>query len=212
MRACRAFAVLILGILVPAGLAAAATETYKMDPNHSSVGFTIRHFFSKVPGRFAKYEGSIVLDPKNLSTAKVNVTIDTASIDTGVADRDNHLRSPDFFDAAKYPTITFVSTGVTPTGPNKATVKGNLTMHGVTKPVTLEAEILGFGPDTWGGQRGGFEGGTQINRQDFGVAWNKAVEGGGMVLGNEVDIILNIEAVREVPKETAPATAPTKKN
>jgi len=202
---------LALGILISVGAASAATETYTIDPNHSNVGFSIRHFFSKVPGRFTKYEGTITLDSKNLSMTVVNVTIDAASINTGGEDRDSHLRSADFFDVAKYPTITFVSTGVTPQGPRKATVKGNLTMHGVTKPVTLEAEVLGFSPDPWGGYRGGFEARTQINRMDYGVSWSKMVEGGGLVVGNEVDIVLDVEATREAPKPAAPETPAPKK-
>ncbi|HMC82713.1 MAG TPA: YceI family protein [Candidatus Polarisedimenticolia bacterium] len=202
---------LALGILISAGAASAATETYTIDPNHSNVGFSVRHFFSKVPGRFTKYEGTITLDPKNLSTAVVSVTIDAASINTGVDDRDSDLRSANFFDVAKYPTITFVSTGVTAQGPRKATVKGNLTMHGVTKPVTLEAEVLGFSPDPWGGYRGGFEARTLINRMDYGVSWSKTVEGGGLVVGNEVDIVLDIEGTREAPKPAAPVTPAPKK-
>jgi len=210
MKFQRRLAVLSLCLLLSAGIASAAAETYKIDGAHSSVGFSIRHFFSKVPGRFKTYEGTITLDPKDLSKATVSVTIDTASIDTAVADRDKHLVSPDFFDAAKYPKITFTSTEVVPRGPNKATVKGNLTMKGVTRPVTLEADILGFSPDPWGGYRGGFEAKTTINRQDFGISWNKVVEGGGMVLGDDVEILLNIEGVREVPKAAAPEAAPKK--
>jgi polyisoprenoid-binding protein YceI len=188
--------------------ARAATETFAIDPAHSGVGFRITHFFSKVPGSFKKYEGTIVLDRKDLTTGSVNVTIDATSIDTGVADRDNHLRSPDFFDVAKYPTITFKSTRVKPLGPNKAQVEGNLTIRGTTKPVVLEVDVLGFGPGFGGGLIGGFEARTRINRQDFGVAWNKVLEGGGAVLGNDVDIAINVEAGRQEPK---PAEGETKK-
>jgi polyisoprenoid-binding protein YceI len=202
---------LALGVLLATGAASAATETYTIDPNHSNVGFSVRHFFSKVPGRFTKYEGTITLDPKDLSTAVINVTIDANSINTGVNDRDSHLRSADFFDVAKYPTITFVSTSITAQGPKKASVKGNLTMHGVTKPVTLEAEVLGFSPDPWGGYRGGFEAKTQIDRMDYGVSWSKTVEGGGLVVGNDVDIILDVEATRQAPKPAAPETPPAPK-
>jgi polyisoprenoid-binding protein YceI len=183
----------------------AKNETYKIDPDHSNVGFSIRHFFSKVPGHFKTYDGTIALDPKDLSKGTVNVSIDTGSIDTGVEDRDKHLKSPDFFDAAKFPKMTFVSTEVIPKGPNHAAVKGNLTLHGVTKPVTLEADVLGFSPDPWGGYRGGFEAKTTLKRSDFGISWNKAVEGGGLLLGDEVEVTLNIEAVRETPKAAEPA-------
>jgi len=212
MRPSRALTALALGVLIPAGFATGETESYKIDPNHSNVGFSIRHFFSKVPGHFSQYEGTITLDQKDLSKTVVNVSIDATSINTGVEDRDNHLRSGDFFDVAKNPKITFVSTGVAPQGPRRATLRGNLTIRGVTKPVSLEAEVLGFSPDPWGGYRGGFEAKTRINRQDFGVSWNKAVEGGGLLLGDDVDIILNVEGVREPPpKPATPATAPSKK-
>jgi polyisoprenoid-binding protein YceI len=206
VRTIRPLTALALGLLLSAA-PAAATETYKIDPTHSYVGFSIRHFFSKVPGRFAKYEGTITLDPKDLSTAKVDVTIDAASIDTDNADRDKHLRSPDFFDAAKFPKITFVSTGVIAAGANSAVLKGNLTMRGVTKPVELEVEVLGYSPDPWGGYRGGFEARTKVNRQDYGISWSKTVEGGGAVLGNEVEILLNVEAIREAPKAAPAGTA-----
>jgi polyisoprenoid-binding protein YceI len=200
----RTLAVLSSCFLVGAALALAAPEAYKIDPNHSNVGFSIRHVFSKVPGRFKTYEGSINVDPKDLSKTTVNVTIDAGSIDTGVADRDKHLVSPDFFDAAKFPKLTFVSTEVTAKDASHATVKGNLTIKGVTKPVVLEAEVLGFGPDPWGNYRGGFEAKTTVKRQDFGVSWNKVIEGGGTLLGDDVEIILNVEAVREAPKAAAP--------
>ena len=182
---------------------ARAADTYTIDVGHSNVSFLIRHFFSKVPGRFGKYEGTIVYDAEDLSKSSVNVTIDAASINTDVADRDKHLKSGDFFDVEKFPKITFTSTKVKPLGKTKAQVEGNLTIKGVSKPVTLDVEVLGTGPDAWGNTRGGFEGRTKVNRQDFGVAWNKVVEGGGTVLGDEVEITLNLEAVRQKPAEPA---------
>jgi len=198
-------AAVVLGVLV-LGIAPAraAAETYSIDPQHSNVGFSVTHLFSKVPGRFTKVEGTMVFDPKDLSTGSVEVTIDAASIDTNVPDRDKHLKSPDFFDVAKFPTITFKSTKVIPDGSTKAKVEGTLTMKGVSKPVTLEVDFLGAGPDPFGGRRAGFEARTKINRQDFGVTWNKVLEGGGTLLGNDVDILLNIEAMRKVQK--APET------
>ncbi len=201
----------LLGTLLLVSQAGAAVETYKIDPGHSQVGFNIRHFFSKVPGKFTTYEGTIAMDPKDLSKSVVEVSIDTASIDTGNKDRDSHLQSPDFFDAQKFPKMTFKSTSIVPQGTNKATMKGDLTMHGVTKPVTLDVEILGTGPGMGGRVVGGFEAKGKINRQDFGVAWNKALEGGGALLGDEVEIAINIEGVQEKPKPEAPAaTAPKK--
>ncbi|HKQ97208.1 MAG TPA: YceI family protein [Candidatus Polarisedimenticolia bacterium] len=186
---------------------AQAADTYTLDPNHTTVGFTVRHFFTKVPGKFTKFEGTIVYDSADLSKSTVNVTIETASIDTEVADRDKHLRSADFFDAEKNPKITFVSTKVKPMGANKAQIEGTLTIRGVTKTVTLDVDLLGSGPDAWGGYRAGFEAHTKINRMDYGVAWNRVVEGGGSVLGDDVDINLSIEAIRQAPK---PAEAPKK--
>lgn len=184
-----------------------AADTYSLDPNHTTVGFSVRHFFTKVPGKFTKFEGTIQYDGTDLSKSSVTVSIETASIDTEVADRDKHLKSPDFFDAEKYPKITFVSTKVKPTGPNKMQVEGTLTIRGVTKTVTLDVDLLGSGPDAWGGYRAGFEAHTKINRMDYGVAWNRVVEGGGSVLGDDVDINLSIEAIRQAPK---PAEAPKK--
>lgn len=207
MRSLRILAAAILGLVLSVGASTAATETYKIDPGHSQVGFSIRHFFSKVPGKFNAYEGTISLDPKDLSKTVVEVSIDAASIDTGNKDRDGHLQSPDFFDAQKFGKITFKSSSVTAQGATKATLKGDLTMHGVTKPVVLQAEVLGFSKDPWGGYRGGFEAKTKINRQDFGISWNKVVEGGGALLGDEVEITLDIEGVREAPKAEAPAAA-----
>ena len=184
-----------------------AADTYSLDPNHTTVGFTVRHFFTKVPGKFTRFEGTIQYDGADLSKSSVTVSIETASIDTEVADRDKHLKSPDFFDAEKHPKITFVSTKVTPAGDKKARVEGTLTIRCVSKPVTLDVDLLGTGPDGWGGVRSGFEARTKINRQDYGVAWNKVIEGGGTVLSDEVDIVLNIEAIRQAPK---PAEAPKK--
>ena len=211
MKPVRALAIASLSLLASAALAQAAPATYKIDPNHSDVAFSIRHLFSDVQGRFKTYEGEITVDPDDLSKTQVRVSIDAASIYTGVENRDKDLVGPHFFDAAKFPKMTFVSTEVVPTGPHKATVKGNLTMKGVTKPVSLEAETLGFGKDPWGNYRGGFKARTTVNRQDFGVSWNKVLEGGGTLLGDEVEVTLNVEAVREAPKE-APKEAPSGKN
>lgn len=210
VRTTRSFVAFALTALVAAGLAvsqARAADTYSIDPAHSNIGFTVRHFFSRVPGHFTKVDGTIVYDTADLARSTVNVSIDSASIDTSEPKRDAHLKSPDFFDAEKFPKITFVSSKVTPAGDKKAKVEGTLTIRGVSKPVTLDVDLLGTGPDGWGGVRSGFEARTKINRQDFGVAWNKAIEGGGTVLSDEVDIVLNVEAIRQAPK---PAEAPKK--
>ncbi len=203
-------------ILVAAGLLPAATpafaapETYIIDPAHSGVGFSIRHLFSRVPGRYTKFEGKIVVDRDDYSKSTVEVSIDAASIDTNEPDRDKHLKSPDFFDVAKNPKITFKSTKVNQSGPNKLSVEGSLTIRGTTRAVTLDVDVLGFGPGYGGGFRGGFEGRTRINRQDFGVAWNDVIEGGGAVLGEDVDISLNVEAAKEKPPQPAASPAPKK--
>src|SRR3989449_6402549 len=145
----------------------------------------------------------MVIDREDFTKSSVQVSIDAASVDTNEPKRDQHLRSDAFFDVAKFPKITFQSTAVKQVAPNKLQVTGNLTIRGTTKPVTLDVDVLGFGPGYGGGFRGGFEAHTKVNRQDFGVAWNDVVEGGGAVLGDEVDININVEAVKEQPKAAA---------
>lgn len=190
--------VLVAALAVAPSPALAAMETYKLDLEHTSIGFKVSHLvFSKVPGRFNKFEGAIVLDPGDLTKGLVNVTIDAASIDTNLPARDRHLRSEAFFDVEKYPTVTFESTRVKKAGEKKLQVEGNLTMHGITKPVTLDVDVIGFGPDGYGVYRAGFEAHTRINRQDFDVSWNDLVEGGGAMVGDDVDIVLSIEAMRQ---------------
>ena len=194
-------AALVLLAVAASGVPARAADTYNIDPNHSNMGFSIRHFFSKVPGHFTKFEGTIVYDAADVTKSTVNVSIDAASIDTNVPDRDKHLRSADFFDAEKFPKITFASTKVKSAAANKLQVEGTLTMKGVAKPVTLDVDVLGMGPDAWGGFRSGFEARTKVNRMDYGVSWNKAIEGGGTLLGEDVEILLNVEAVKPKPAE-----------
>lgn len=174
--------------------ALAETETYRIDPEHTSIGFKIRHFFSKVPGRFNTFEGQIVLDRENLTKgSSVEITIDTASIDTNEPSRDKHLRSDAFFDVENHPKMTFKSKRVKSAGENKLKIEGDLTIRGITKRVTLDVDVLGFGKGY--GFRGGFEARTTIDRQDFNVSWNDIIEGAG-VLGDDVEIVMNIEAVR----------------
>lgn len=182
--------------------ASAAPATWTIDPNHSEVGFTIRHFFSKVPGNFEKFSGAIVYDPQKPEASSVKVDIDPNSINTRNEKRDNHLRSEDFFDVAKFPTLTFVSTKVAAAGEGKLKVDGNLTMHGVTKPVTLDVTFLGAGPSMNGEQRSGFTAVAKVNRKDFGILWNKTLDQGGTMLGDDVDINLSVEGV--IRPEAAP--------
>lgn len=170
--------------------------TWNIDKNHTSVEFVVTHMmFTKVRGKFEALEGTITYDPANIAASAVNVTIDAASLSTGVADRDAHLKSPDMMDVASYPTLTFVSTSVVPTGDNKAHVTGDLTIHGTTKSVTLDASFEGSGKNPWGMQIAGFTGSTRINREDFGLTWNMLLETGGVLVSKDVQITLEVEAI-----------------
>jgi len=189
-------------LALAAGVAApalAGLETHKIDPNHSQVAFKVRHLVSKVPGRFEKFSGTITVDPADLKTAKVTAVIETASISTNQENRDNHLRSPDFLDAANFPEMKFESVRFIPEGDKGGRLLGNLTIRGVTKAVELKVEVLGFGPDPGGGRHGGFSASTTINRKDFGMVWNKALDGGGVVLGDDVEIQIDVETAQEKP-------------
>jgi polyisoprenoid-binding protein YceI len=181
------------------GLAAAASAaTYEVDKAHTSVAFRIRHLFTSVNGRFESFDGKIDYDEKAPAETKVQGAIDAASINTGVTKRDDHLRSPDFFDVAKYPKITFESEAVTDVDAEGKTgkMRGKLTMHGVTRPVVLDVTFLGKGKDPQGKERAGFHAETKVNRKDFGLTWNKALETGGMLVGDEVTIELDVEGAR----------------
>jgi polyisoprenoid-binding protein YceI len=168
---------------------------YSIDPSHSSVDFVVRHMMiTKVRGRFTAFEGQIELAPGSDVPQAITASIDAASIDTREPQRDTHLRSADFFEVEKYPTLTFASTRIEGT-PHEFKVTGNLTIHGVTREVTLAGTFDGRGGDPWGGQRAGYSAHTTINRKDFGLTWNAALETGGMLVSDEVRIELNIEAV-----------------
>ncbi len=199
-------AALVAGALTIGPAALAKPTTWDIDPAHSRVSFNVRHFFSRVPGTFNTFTGTIVFDPDSPSTGSVQVEIDANSVNTNVEKRDNHLRSADFFDVTKYPKITFTSTGVKDLGGGKLEVAGNLTMHGVTKPVTLAASVLGSGPTMGGQVRAGFQATTKLDRTEYGIIWNKTLDKGGTMLSNDVDIELDIEAVEHTDTgETAPA-------
>lgn len=170
-------------------------EVFRIDQAHSSVGFKIRHLVGRVPGHFGKFSGTIDLNEKNPSQSKVKAEIMADSIDTNQEKRDNHLRSEDFFWSEKYPLITFVSTRVTDSANTPvARVEGLLTLRGVSKPVVLLVEKLGR-EDSMGKPRAGFEATTTIQRKDFGIHWNKTLDKGGVMLGDDVVITLQIEAV-----------------
>jgi len=193
MRLFAVFAVLATPVLAPA-----QTSNWNLDPTHSHASFTIRHLvISNVRGDFQKLTGSVKLDEKDVTKSTVEATIDAASIDTRVADRDNHLRSPDFFDVAKFPSITFKSTKVEAAGKGKLKVTGDLTIHGVTKSVVLDVD----GPtsevkDPWGNARRGLAASTKIDRRDFGLTWGKLVEA-GPVVGDEVKIEIEGELIMQ---------------
>ncbi|HXF58779.1 MAG TPA: YceI family protein [Candidatus Saccharimonadales bacterium] len=207
MRRFRSFgaSTLLLGSLLFAAPVLAAPVSYDIDPVHSRVEFTIRHMFSKVTGNFGAFKGSVVYDAAALGSSSASVEIDASSIDTNNERRDNHLKSADFFDVAKYPTLTFTSTKVTSAGEGKFKVEGTLTMHGVKKPVVLDASFLGQGPGLDGVARAGFEAIAKVDRKDYGIVWNKALDQGGSLLGDDVTINLEIEAVAPEKKEAAKA-------
>jgi polyisoprenoid-binding protein YceI len=168
--------------------------TWTIDPLHSEVGFSVRHMMvSKVRGKFTKFSGDLVTAENPLASS-VNAEIDLSSIDTGAEQRDGHLRSPDFFDTENHPVMTYRSTGIRAKGDGYV-LDGELTLKGVTKNVPLTLELNGFGPDPYGGTRAGFTATGEINRQDFGVTWNAAMEHGGVVVSDKVNIHLEIEAV-----------------
>jgi polyisoprenoid-binding protein YceI len=174
-----------------------AASTYTVDPAHSEVSFQIRHLVTKVRGTFAKFDGTIVKDDADASASSVEFAIETGSIDTGIADRDNHLRSPDFFDAAKHPSITFKSTKVEKVSDTEYRVTGPLSIHGVSKVVTLPVTFDGEVKDPWGNVKGGFSTSTRLNRKDFGITWNKALDTGALLLGEDVDVTINLEVQKK---------------
>jgi polyisoprenoid-binding protein YceI len=194
--------------LLPGAGSLSAGEKLQIDRVHSNVGFRVRHINTMVPGRFKEFEGTIEFDEQNKTASKVTATIQAASVDTNVENRDKDLRSANFFDVEKYPTITFASTGVSDVQANKAKVKGQLTIHGVTKDVVLDTEFLGKAKDPWGNVRYGFQATTKINRKDFGMTWSRALETGGVLVGDDVEITLDVEAMP--PRPPAPAAASPK--
>ncbi|CUR58492.1 YceI family protein [metagenome] len=169
---------------------------YTLDVSHSRLGFVARHaMVTKVRGQFGAFTGTATIDAANPSSSKVDLSIDVASIETGSADRDGHLKSGDFFDAETYPTITFTSTGVKRDGDDWA-VTGDLTIKDVTKPVTIEFEQTGSAVDPFGNTRVGFEGETTINRKDWGLTWNAALETGGVLVSEKIKLEFDVSAIR----------------
>lgn len=178
---------------------------WNIDTAHTSAEFSARHMMiTTVRGSITNVTGTVVFDPANPAAASVEATLDATTLTTGVADRDHHLKSPDFLDVANYPTITFKSTKVEPSADGqKARVTGDLTIRGVTRPVTLDVEFLGMGNSPFGDTRAGFTASTRINREDWGLTWNMALEAGGVLVGKEIGITLDVEVIKVT--EAAPA-------
>jgi polyisoprenoid-binding protein YceI len=176
----------------------ATSGTWVIDPAHTVIGFTVRHaMVAKVRGRFNEFSGSFTLDGDNPSASRAEITIQTASFDTQNTERDTHVRSADFLDVENYPTMTFTSTEVDVTGPNTFTVTGDLTIRGTTKSVPVTFELLGTSKDPWGGTRIGFEGEGEINRKEYNLTWNVALETGGVLVSENVKLTLDVEAVKQ---------------
>ena len=170
--------------------------TWDIDIAHSSVGFSVRHLvISRVHGRFDRWAGSLTLDEAHAERSQIEAHIETASIDTHEPKRDEHLRSPEFLDTAKHPEITFRSATVEKTGTDRYRMVGDLTIVGVTRPVALEVEALGHVKDPWGAERVGFTARATIDRRDFGLNWNQALEAGGVLVGEKVEVSIEVEAV-----------------
>lgn len=178
---------------------AMGAETFAIDKGHSEVGFQIRHMMTKVRGRFTDFEGRIEADRAKPSASSVELTIQAASIDTANENRDKDLRSADFFDVLKYSTITFKSTRIAPKEKDAYEVTGDLTMRGVTKEITLPVSFLGFMKNQRGTETAGFETAVTLNRKDFGITWNRTLDAGGVLLGDEVYVSINLEARKEAP-------------
>lgn len=180
-----------------------AAETYQFDKPHTTVGFQVRHIFTNVSGRFTDFAGTIQVDRAKPESSSVEFTIQATSIDTSEPRRDQHLRSADFFDVANHPTITFKSTSLKPDGKDSWLVTGDLTLRGVTKQITLPVTLLGEGKDPMGNEKMGLEAAVTLNRKDFGLNWNRALETGGVLVGEEVKVQIAIEANKAKPPAPA---------
>lgn len=181
-----------------------ASESWQVDATHSEVNLAVRHMvISKVRGRFARWNAKLQLDTADLARSAVEVDIEAASIDTGVADRDNHLRSPDFLDAQKYPTLSYRSRRVEVLSPERLRVVGDLTIRDVTREVPLEVEYGGRGKDPWGNERVGFTATASLDRKDFGLAWNQVLETGGVLVAERVDVEIALQAIQQAAVKAA---------
>jgi polyisoprenoid-binding protein YceI len=197
----------LLGVSALATLSLHAADTYEIDKGHSEAAFRVRHLVSKVQGRFTDFNGTVAIDAAKPEASSVAFTIATASINTDNEGRDKDLRGSNFFDVEKFPQITFKSSKIVASGKDKYSVTGPLTMHGVTKEVTLPVAFLGFAKDPWGGERAGFETSITLDRKDYGILWNKTLDAGGALLGDDVAVSISLETVK---KKDAPKAAPAK--
>src|SRR5262249_42281675 len=199
---------LVAALALAAAVGAAAQDTpapasWQVDTTNSNITFSLSHFMvSKAHGRFAKFTANLAFDPSALTSSKVDVRIDAASIDTANAARDDHLRTADFFDVQRFPDITFASTKIEKAGDNRYRVVGNLTMHGVTREVVLDAEHRGWVKDPQGRERTAFIAKTALNRQDYGIKWNQVMDSGGVGIGDQVDIEIDLLAVKRPPPKS----------
>jgi polyisoprenoid-binding protein YceI len=175
----------------------ATAQAYTIDQMHSEAAFQVRHLLTKVRGRFSSFTGTILFDVQHPENSSASLTIDASSVDTNTADRDQHLRSDDFFAVDRYPTITFTSARVVRKSSDRFDVAGTLTIRGVAKEITLPVTYLGTAKDPYGNTRAGFEAGITVNRKDFGLTWNAALETGGFLVGDEVQISLSIQAIAQ---------------
>ena len=174
------------------------TQTWQIDSAHSGIHFAVRHLvIAKVRGQFSRWTGALTVPDGDFSRATVDVTIDATSIDTGVADRDAHLKSADFFDVASFPELTFRGRRVEATGDDRFALIGDLTIRGTTREVALDVESAGQTKDPWGNVRAGFAARTSVDRKEFGLTWNQALETGGVMVGEKIEIELEVEAVRQ---------------
>lgn len=184
-----------LGLFVSAG--AAQATSWKVDQSHTTVGFRVSHLFTSVQGRFDRFEGTIEFDPANPEAVTIRGSVEAASINTNNLKRDKHLRSGDFFDVERFPTLTFESRELTSWSGNRGRLRGLLTIHGVSREVEFDVSYLGRGKDPWGNERGGFKASVVIDRRDYGLKWNEVLETGGFLVGDEIEIRIDAEGLLE---------------